>query len=38
MSDGPQALLPDQYAEVVKQMRSLAELLGKRIPVAGPSA
>lgn len=35
MSDGPQALLPDQYAEVVKQMRQLAQLFGKSIPVAG---
>lgn len=30
-SDGPQALLPDQYAEVASQMKSLAELLGKTI-------
>jgi 3-deoxy-7-phosphoheptulonate synthase len=30
-SDGPQALLPDQYAEVAAQLRSLAELLGKTI-------
>ncbi|MFO1094944.1 MAG: hypothetical protein U0992_16805 [Planctomycetaceae bacterium] len=38
MSDGPQALLPDQYAELVGQMRSLAELLGKTIPSAGEVA
>jgi 3-deoxy-7-phosphoheptulonate synthase len=30
-SDGPQALLPEQYAELAGQMRSLAELLGKTI-------
>jgi 3-deoxy-7-phosphoheptulonate synthase len=30
-SDGPQALLPDQYAEVASQLKSLAELLGKSI-------
>lgn len=31
LSDGPQALLPDQYAELNKQMRSIAELLGKQV-------
>ncbi|MEM6473110.1 MAG: 3-deoxy-7-phosphoheptulonate synthase [Planctomycetota bacterium] len=30
-SDGPQALLPAQYAELAAQMKSLAELLGKQI-------
>ncbi len=30
-SDGPQALLPDQYDELARQMKSLAELLGKTI-------
>ena len=30
-SDGPQALLPKQYAEVVQQIRKVAELFGKRI-------
>jgi 3-deoxy-7-phosphoheptulonate synthase len=30
-SDGPQALLPKQYAEVVVQIRRLAELFGKQI-------
>ena len=29
LSDGPQALLPEQYAELADQMRQLAELLGK---------
>jgi 3-deoxy-7-phosphoheptulonate synthase len=31
LSDGPQALLPEQYAEVAAQIRKLAELLGKSI-------
>jgi len=30
-SDGQQALLPQQYAEVAEQIRKLAELFGKRI-------
>lgn len=30
-SDGPQALLPEQYAEIASQMKALAELLGKSI-------
>ncbi|TWU58857.1 Phospho-2-dehydro-3-deoxyheptonate aldolase [Rubripirellula tenax] len=30
-SDGPQALLPDQYDELAAQMKSLAGLLGKTI-------
>ncbi|KAA1261218.1 Phospho-2-dehydro-3-deoxyheptonate aldolase [Rubripirellula obstinata] len=30
-SDGPQALLPEQYAELAGQMRKMAELLGKQI-------
>ncbi|MBC7852245.1 MAG: 3-deoxy-7-phosphoheptulonate synthase [Pirellulaceae bacterium] len=30
-SDGPQALLPKQYAELMGQIRKLAELFGKRI-------
>src|SRR5262249_23403838 len=29
LSDGPQALLPHQYAALVGEMRKLAELLGK---------
>jgi 3-deoxy-7-phosphoheptulonate synthase len=32
LSDGPQALLPDQYAEVMKDLRRLAEVVGKTIP------
>ena len=31
MSDGPQALLPEQYAELAAQMQKLAELFGKTI-------
>lgn len=31
MSDGPQALLPDQYRELASQMRKLAELFGKTV-------
>ncbi len=30
LSDGAQALRPEQYAELARQMRKLAELLGKR--------
>ena len=30
-SDGPQALLPNQYAELMTQIRGLANLLGKHI-------
>jgi 3-deoxy-7-phosphoheptulonate synthase len=30
LSDGAQALRPEQYAELARQMRRLAELLGKR--------
>ncbi len=29
LSDGPQALLPDQYAELMKELRRLAEVVGK---------
>ena len=34
-SDGQQALLPAQYAELCVQMKALATLLGKTIPQAG---
>lgn len=30
-SDGPQAMLPDQYAELAGRLKSLAQLLGKTI-------
>ena len=33
LSDGPQALLPDQYARLMDELRQLAELLGKTIDV-----
>jgi 3-deoxy-7-phosphoheptulonate synthase len=32
LSDGPQALLPGQYATLVKEMRRLAEVMDKAIP------
>jgi 3-deoxy-7-phosphoheptulonate synthase len=36
MSDGPQALLPEQYQQLAGQIRALAALLGKTIsPAAG---
>jgi 3-deoxy-7-phosphoheptulonate synthase len=38
LSDGPQALLPAQYASVVSQMRQLASLFQKSIPVPGGGA
>jgi len=31
LSDGPQALLPEQYAEIAKQIKSMADLLGQKI-------
>jgi 3-deoxy-7-phosphoheptulonate synthase len=31
LSDGPQALLPPRYAELMQQMKKLAEVLGRRI-------
>lgn len=38
-SDGPQALLPEQYAEVAAQIKALAKLLGKHIsPLKGVPA
>ncbi len=33
LSDGPQALLPDQFAQLMDQIRPMAELLGRRIDV-----
>jgi len=33
LSDGPQALLPDQYARLMDDLRRLAELMGKTIDV-----
>ena len=37
MSDGPQALLPDQYATLAAQIRDLAAVLGKTISPAPPA-
>ncbi|HEU5116621.1 MAG TPA: 3-deoxy-7-phosphoheptulonate synthase [Isosphaeraceae bacterium] len=34
LSDGPQALLPDQFARLMDQIRPMAELLGRRIDVS----
>ena len=34
MSDGPQALLPDQYRDTFSKMRQMAELLGRSISTA----
>jgi 3-deoxy-7-phosphoheptulonate synthase len=34
LSDGPHALLPKQYSEVMGQLRRLAEVMGKSIPGA----
>lgn len=34
LSDGPQALLPKQYAALMSQVKQLATLLGRNIPVA----
>ena len=31
MSDGPQALLPKQYAELMDQIRRVAEAVGKQL-------
>jgi 3-deoxy-7-phosphoheptulonate synthase len=31
LSDGPQALLPPQYASLVKDLRRLAEVMGKTV-------
>jgi 3-deoxy-7-phosphoheptulonate synthase len=38
MSDGPQALLPEQYRQLAAQIRELARLMGKEIMHAAPSA
>lgn len=31
LSDGPQALLPDQFADMMKQIRLIAEVIGRKI-------
>lgn len=38
MSDGPQALLPDQYRELASRIRKLAEMMGKQVSTAGVRA
>jgi 3-deoxy-7-phosphoheptulonate synthase len=38
LSDGPQALLPKQYAELMRQIRRLAEVVGRTITGESPSA
>jgi 3-deoxy-7-phosphoheptulonate synthase len=40
LSDGPQALLPSQFADLMDEIRALADLLGRSIdaPVAGVAA
>jgi 3-deoxy-7-phosphoheptulonate synthase len=35
LSDGPQALLPDQYAQLAAQIRKILEILGRQIIPAG---
>ncbi|NIL97431.1 MAG: 3-deoxy-7-phosphoheptulonate synthase [Planctomycetales bacterium] len=35
LSDGPQALLPEQYTQLVAQIRKIVEILGRQIPSAG---
>jgi 3-deoxy-7-phosphoheptulonate synthase len=36
MSDGPQALLPEQYHQLAQQIRALAAVVGKTISSLGP--
>ena len=31
LSDGPQALLPNQYAKLMDELRQIAEVMGKTI-------
>jgi 3-deoxy-7-phosphoheptulonate synthase len=31
LSDGPQALLPDQFSELMEQIKSIAEVIGRKI-------
>ena len=38
LSDGPQALLPDQYTEVMDGLKQLAEMFDKVIPVPDATA
>jgi len=31
LSDGPQALLPEQFIELMKQIKLIAEVIGRKI-------
>jgi 3-deoxy-7-phosphoheptulonate synthase len=31
LSDGPQALLPEQFVDLMKQVKAIAEVIGRRI-------
>jgi 3-deoxy-7-phosphoheptulonate synthase len=31
LSDGPQALLPDQFAELMTQVKAIAEVIGRKM-------
>jgi 3-deoxy-7-phosphoheptulonate synthase len=31
LSDGPQALLPDQFAELMIQVKAIADVIGRRM-------
>ncbi len=35
MSDGPQSLFPDQFDELMKQVRQIAAVVGKTVPAIG---
>jgi 3-deoxy-7-phosphoheptulonate synthase len=38
MSDGPQSLFPDQFDELMKQVRQIAAVVGRTVPVIGVDA
>jgi len=35
MSDGPQSLFPDQFDELMTQVRQIAEVVGRTVPAIG---
>ncbi len=35
MSDGPQSLFPDQFDELMKQVREIAAVVGRTVPGIG---
>jgi 3-deoxy-7-phosphoheptulonate synthase len=35
MSDGPQSLFPDQFDELMLQVRQIAAVLGRTVPAIG---